>query len=80
MRELEAHEILTLNLRRLTAEKHMPLTVVADRAQIPRRELFDALSGDYDPDVPWLERLAEAMDVRLWELVRDEHYPPNSGT
>jgi transcriptional regulator with XRE-family HTH domain len=64
----EAHEIVTENLRRLTEAKGIPLTVVADRAGIDRRELFAMMAGEYDPDLDWLGRLADALKVPMSEL------------
>jgi transcriptional regulator with XRE-family HTH domain len=64
----EAHEIVTENLRRLTEAKDIPLTVVADRAGIDRRELFAMMAGEYDPDLDWLGRLADALEVPMSEL------------
>ncbi|MCA9697564.1 MAG: helix-turn-helix transcriptional regulator [Myxococcales bacterium] len=69
-----AHEIVTENLRRLTEAKGIPLTVVADRAGIDRRQLFAMMAGEFDADLDWLNRLAEALDVPLSELFAP---PPN---
>jgi transcriptional regulator with XRE-family HTH domain len=69
--ERPPHELLTLNLRRLTEQSHMPLTVVADRSGIDRRELFEVLTGERDADVDWLFKLADGLGVRPSELVRD---------
>ena len=66
-----AHEVVTENLRRLTETKGIPLTVVADRAGIDRRELFAMMAGEYDADLVWLNKLAEALDVGIAELFAD---------
>ena len=71
MTERRPHELLTLNLRRLTEQSHTPLTVVADRAGIDRRELFEVLAGEREADVDWLFKLADGLGVRASELVRD---------
>ena len=70
--------MLTINLRRLTEIKGMPLTVLADRAGMSRSELFAVMAGEIDPDLHWLRRLAEAMDVSLADLFLVEEYsqPP----
>lgn len=66
--ELSAHELVTEYLRRLTQLGGIPLTVVADRAGIDRRELFAVMSGEYDPDLEWLCRLAAGLGVPLSAL------------
>ncbi|WP_086001225.1 helix-turn-helix domain-containing protein [Plesiocystis pacifica] len=66
--ELSAHDLLTENLRRLTQLGGIPLTVVADRAGINRRELFAVMAGEIDPDLDWLCRLAAGVGVPLSTL------------
>ncbi|EDM79607.1 hypothetical protein PPSIR1_21304 [Plesiocystis pacifica SIR-1] len=66
--ELSAHELMTENLRRLTQLGGIPLTVVADRAGIDRRELFAVMAGEVDPDLNWLCRLAAGLGVPLSAL------------
>lgn len=62
-------ELLTENLRRLTELKQIPLTVLADRAGIDRAQLFAAMAGEYDPDLDWLNKLADALAVPVSELL-----------
>lgn len=66
------YELLTVNLRRLTEAKKIPLTVLADRAGIDRRELFAAMAGEVDPDLDWLNKLADVLGVEVTELLRDD--------
>jgi transcriptional regulator with XRE-family HTH domain len=65
-----------MNLRRLTEAKGIPLTVLADRAGIDRRQLFDMMAGEYDADLEWVGRLAEVLEVPLTELFRPDLPPP----
>jgi predicted transcriptional regulator len=65
-----------MNLRRLTEAKGIPLTVLADRAGIDRRQLFDMMAGEYDADLEWVGRLAEVLEVTLTELFRPDVPPP----
>jgi transcriptional regulator with XRE-family HTH domain len=65
-----------MNLRRLTEAKGIPLTVLADRAGIDRRQLFDMMAGEYDADLEWVGRLAEVLEVPLTELFRPDVAPP----
>jgi transcriptional regulator with XRE-family HTH domain len=64
-----------MNLRRLTDAKDMPLTVLADRAGVDRRQLFEMMSGEYDADLDWITRLAVALEVPLSELFREDVMP-----
>lgn len=59
---------MTENLRRLTEAKGTPLTVVADRTGIDRREFFAMMAGEYDADLDWLNKLADALGVDVTEL------------
>ena len=70
-----AHELVTENLRRLTEAKGIPLTVVADRAGIDRRQLFAMMAGEYDADLDWLNKLADALDVDVTDLFVDHTRP-----
>ncbi|EDM76684.1 hypothetical protein PPSIR1_38189 [Plesiocystis pacifica SIR-1] len=63
--------LLTENLRRLTEEKSISLASVADLAGIDRAELFAAMAGEIDPDLDWLNKLADGLGVKVSELVRD---------
>jgi hypothetical protein len=65
------HILLTENLRRLTEEKGIPLTLVAGRAGVDSAELFAAMAGQIDPDLDWLNRIADALGVEVAELVVD---------
>lgn len=62
---------VTANLRRFTEARGIPLTVVADRAGIDRRELFAMMTGEYDTDLDWLNKLADALGVDVTELFAD---------
>lgn len=66
------HVLLTENLRRLTEAKSIPLSTLADRAGIDRAELFAAMAGELDPDLDWLNLVAEALGVEVAELVVDD--------
>lgn len=68
------YELLTENLRRLTEAKKVPLTVLADRAGIDRAELFAAMAGEYDPDLDWLNKIADVLEVHVSELVFDDQF------
>ena len=69
------YELVSENLRRLTEEKGVPLTVVADRAGLDRREFFEVIAGEREGDFEWLRKVAEALDVEIAELVVDLSSP-----
>lgn len=68
MDELPAHELLTANVRRYSEAQGMPLTVLADSIGITRERLFAIFTGDFDPDLLLLHRIAEVLEVRLSAL------------
>ena len=71
MQNRPLHELVTENLRRLTEEKGIPLTVVADRAGLDRAEMFAVMAGELEGDLEWLNKVAEALGVEIAELVVD---------
>ena len=71
-----AHELVTENIRRLTEASGMPLTVVADRSGIDRRQLFEMMAGEYDADLDWLNKLADGLGVPLEALFREIERKP----
>lgn len=77
--EQPAHVLLALNLRRLTELRGISLAAVADRSGIDRRELFAVLAGEVDPDLDWLNKLADGLGVRLAALFDDKQLdqPPS---
>lgn len=71
MTEHTGFQLLTENLRRLTEAKKIPLAVLADRAGIDRAELFAAMAGEIDPDLNWLNRLADVLEVHVADLLEE---------
>ena len=71
MTEHTGYQLLTENLRRLTEEKKIPLAVLADRAGIDRAELFAAMAGEIDPDLEWLNKLADVLEVHVADLLEE---------
>ena len=71
MTSRKGYKLLTENLRRLTEAKMVPLPVLADRAGIDRTELFAAMAGEYDPDLDWLAKLADVLEVHIADLFEE---------
>lgn len=70
--DTDARHTLGRNVRRLAAERGKSLDAVADFAGIARRTLYNTLAGSHDPTLRSLIRIASALEVEPWELLRPE--------
>ena len=71
---------ISRNVRRLAAERGIPLAHLADRAGIGRTTMWRLLdvneTGPSDPRISTIQALATALDVRTVELME----PPTEDT
>ena len=65
------HELLEANIRRHAYAKKMPLDAVARASGISTERLLAILSGDFDPDLQLLGRIAESMGVTAADLLTE---------
>jgi DNA-binding phage protein len=72
--EIEPHEALAANLHRIAFEKGIPLESVARSAGISLDDLLAICSGEFDPDLDVITRIAQALGIRLSELLADPMY------
>lgn len=49
----------------------MSLDSLADFAAVSRRQLYSFLGGEKDATVGWLEKIADALEVQLIDLLRE---------
>lgn len=63
MDDRPVHEIVSANIIRIADEKNIPLTEVADRAGMDRREFFAVLEGSKEGDLAWINTVARALGV-----------------
>jgi lambda repressor-like predicted transcriptional regulator len=63
-------EILTANIRHEAAERGLALNSLADFAGVTRSHLFAVLAGDSYPTIEWLAKIAEALEVEPWRLLK----------
>jgi transcriptional regulator with XRE-family HTH domain len=71
----EPREIFEDNLRREAAAKGFSLVFVANRAGLTSDRLLAIFSGEYDPDLEVLTRIATAVGSRLSVLFREDEDP-----
>lgn len=63
------HAHLADELRRRAAGKGMPIVTVADHADIARSHMFRILNGESSPTLQVLNKLAEALDCEVRDLM-----------
>lgn len=66
--DTEPHEALAANLHRIAFVRGIPLESVARSVGISLDELLAICTGDVDPDLGVVTRIAQAIGVRLSEL------------
>lgn len=73
-RGMPAHLQRTLarRIREVAAERGIPLTHLADRADVSRSHLWRVMDGDCSPTLALIERLAAALDVPSLALLTDD--------
>jgi transcriptional regulator with XRE-family HTH domain len=69
--EIEPHEALAANLYRIAFAKRIPLEAVARSAGISLDELLAIATGEFDPDVDVITRIAQTLGVRVSELLAE---------
>ena len=60
---------LAMKLKRLRAERGMTQETLAKRAGLARVHIARLESGNYDPALSTVQRLAKALKVKVGELV-----------
>lgn len=70
----EPHEALAANLHRIAFTRDIPLESVARAVGISLDELQAICTGELDPDLDVVTRIAEAVGVRLSELFAEPTY------
>lgn len=70
------HVLLAENLGRIAEQRGITVPEIADVAGLDRRELLAVLAGQYDADLDWLNEIADALEVDIWELVVDLERAP----
>ncbi|EDM79575.1 Serine/Threonine protein kinase [Plesiocystis pacifica SIR-1] len=67
--ERPMHEVVSANILRIADAKDIPLTEIADKAGLDRREFFAVLEGEKEGDFDWLIAVARALGVPASQLV-----------
>lgn len=72
--DIEPHEALASNLHRIAFMRAISLASVAGAVGISLDELQAICTGEIDPDLEVVTRIAQAIGVRLSELFADPTY------
>jgi transcriptional regulator with XRE-family HTH domain len=68
------HELVEANLRRIALAKRVPLDAVARASGITTERLLAIFSGDFDPDLELLGRIAESLGVTASDLLAEPDF------
>lgn len=63
-----SHELLAENVRQIAQVKGVSYVFLASKAGISTERLLAIFSGEFDPDLDLLNKLAEGLGVRLADL------------
>ncbi|WP_106392533.1 helix-turn-helix transcriptional regulator [Enhygromyxa salina] len=74
MTERRGYEVLASNLHRLVFERGTTLDEVARAAGITREQLDAICTGEIDPDLDVVYRIAQAVGVTGSELIAEPNY------
>ena len=58
------------NVRRVINEKGLTITELAESIGMHRQELSKILNGRVDPTTGTLQRVADGLNVQLWQLLK----------
>jgi transcriptional regulator with XRE-family HTH domain len=65
------HELLAWNVRRLTHAKGIPLAALAATIGITPERLDAIFTGEFDPDLNLLNKIANALGVGVADILAD---------
>ncbi len=62
--------VLAQNLRRISSKRRIGLNALADLAGVSRSQMYDVLAKRKSATIDWLDKVADALDVEVTELLR----------
>jgi DNA-binding phage protein len=68
------YEVLATNLHRLAFEQGLTLEMIAQAAGITVERLQAILTGEFDPDLELVDRIAKALGITAAALITDPGY------
>lgn len=74
MTRRHSYEVLASNLHRLVFERGVTLEDVARAAGISLERLHAIFTGEFDPDLDLVDRIAQAVGVTASELLTETGY------
>lgn len=63
-------QIIADNIRAEAEHRQMALNNLADFAGVARSQLYDVLAGHKAPTTDWICKIASALDMEPWQLLR----------
>lgn len=66
------HRVIERNIRREAASRNLTIQALADFAGVSRSQLYNVFEGTYSPTLDWLGRVADALEVDVVDLLREE--------
>jgi transcriptional regulator with XRE-family HTH domain len=66
-----AHELLAENVRRIAQAKGVSFVFLEGMAGITTERLLEIFSGEFDPDLDVINKLADGLGVALSDLFAD---------
>jgi transcriptional regulator with XRE-family HTH domain len=66
-----SHELLAENVRRIAQAKGVSFVFLAGVAGISTERLLEIFSGEFDPDLDVINKLADGLGVALSDLFAD---------
>jgi transcriptional regulator with XRE-family HTH domain len=76
----DLHRLVAARIRGLAEARHLPLTHLADRAGVSRKQLWNVLNRDASPTLAWLSKIAAVLEVSILDLLRNETETVSSHT
>lgn len=65
----ELHERVIEHIRQLAEARGIALSHLPDRAAVARSHFWDVMAGRKSPTLHWLERIAQALEVDVGDLL-----------
>jgi len=71
-RQSDLRRILANNIRAALARKKTPIVALADLAGVSSAHLYDVIRCEKSATVDFVDKVAAALDVEPWQLLRDQ--------
>jgi transcriptional regulator with XRE-family HTH domain len=62
--------ILAVNIRATAKKRRLPLNQLAESAGVSKSQLYNVLAGGSSASIGWISRIAVALEVEAWQLLK----------